>query len=42
MQAEVDDETWLGEAAIPSEFDVRTQWPKCASVSGDIRDHGGL
>jgi len=23
---------------IPSDFDVRTQWPQCASVSGHIRD----
>merc|ERR1719401_193754 len=23
---------------IPKEFDVRTNWPKCASVSGHIRD----
>eukprot|EP00812_Abedinium_dasypus_P014036 NODE_754_length_1375_cov_1277.277273.p1 GENE.NODE_754_length_1375_cov_1277.277273~~NODE_754_length_1375_cov_1277.277273.p1 ORF type:complete len:371 (+),score=93.74 NODE_754_length_1375_cov_1277.277273:64-1113(+) len=25
-------------APIPSSFDVRTQWPNCASVSGHIRD----
>merc|ERR1712091_806469 len=25
-------------AEIPAEFDVRTQWPQCASVSGNIRD----
>jgi len=23
---------------VPSDFDVRTNWPACASVSGDIRD----
>merc|ERR1712050_340808 len=23
---------------IPTDFDVRTNWPKCASVSGHIRD----
>lgn len=38
LDEKVDDETWLGERAIPLEFDVRKQWPKCASVSGDIRD----
>jgi cathepsin B len=24
--------------ALPTDFDTRTQWPNCASVSGDIRD----
>lgn len=32
------DENWLSAAAIPTDFDVRTRWPECATVSGDIRD----
>jgi len=28
----------LRDETIPSDFDVRTNWPKCASVSGHIRD----
>jgi len=30
--------TTLEVGSIPAEFDVRTQWPECASVSGHIRD----
>jgi len=30
------DEFWAG--SIPTDFDVRTHWPKCTSVSGHIRD----
>lgn len=30
------DEAWSDD--VPSEFDVRAKWPKCASVSGHIRD----
>lgn len=30
------DAVW--EATIPAEFDVRTQWPNCAPISGHVRD----
>jgi len=31
-------ETETANMDVPSDFDVRTNWPACASVTGDIRD----
>jgi cathepsin B len=35
-----EDHNLLGSAAIPAEFDPRTQWPQCPSIK-EIRDQGG-
>merc|ERR1712157_357929 len=31
-------ESEVSNADVPDDFDVRTNWPACASVTGDIRD----
>jgi len=38
LEEKTADTLWATVDAIPASFDVRTQWPKCANVSGNIRD----
>jgi len=36
LEEKAEDSLWSKD--IPSDFDVRTQWPKCANVTGHVRD----